>query len=184
MGRIIRLTESDLARIVKRVITEEEMAQEDKVEAAKDALSDILSPNEMKFLKQKFQEDGKEGFKDEVVAAVKDVKGAESGELSEEDMGDMSEDEHKLRSIVHKIINKGSLLAMAGVVPAMMFVGGPTAIGLGIAALLGMTLKDASFWKRGGYDKFKTGHHYDAQSKAEKEMMKENYRRKLNRRRY
>ena len=183
MKKIIRLTENDLTRIVKRVIKEEEMAQEEKVEAAKEAISDILNPSEIEFLKQKFQEDGKEGFKDEVVAAVKDVKGAESGELSEEDMGNMSEDEYKLRSIVHKIIKKGSVLAMAGVVPAMMFVGGPAAIGLGIAALLGMTLKDAAFYKRGGYDKFKTGHNYSAQDRAEKEMnMKENYRRNYRRR--
>jgi hypothetical protein len=183
MKKIVRLNESDLVNIVKRVITEEEMAQEEKVEAAKDAISDILNSSEIEFLKQKFQEDGKEGFKDEVVAAVKDVKGAESGELSEEDMGNMSEDEYKLRSIIHKIIKKGSVLAMAGVVPAMMFVGGPAALGLGIAALLGMTLKDSAFYKRGGYDKFKTGHNYSDQDRAEKEMnMKENYRRNYRRR--
>ena len=184
MKKIIKLTESDLARIVKRVIREEESAKEEKVEMAKEVISDILKPSEIEFLKQKFEEEGKEGFKDEVVAAVKDVESVNNGELSEDDMGNMSEDEYKMRSIIHKIMQRAPVIAGLGIVPAAMFLGAPAAVGLGVASLLGMIFKDAALWKIGGHDKYQTGHHYRAQDRAEKEMMKENYRKKINRRRY
>ena len=68
-----RLDEREIFNRYKAEVKAAAMAQEEKVEAAKDAISDILNSSEIEFLKQKFQEDGKEGFKDEVVAAVKDV---------------------------------------------------------------------------------------------------------------
>lgn len=179
MAKVMKLTERDISRIVRRVIKEEnEAGESNKTEMAKEALKDILKPSELRFLQQKFQEEGKEGFKDEVVAAVEDVKASENGELSEEDMGGMSDDEFKLRSIIHKIINNGSVLALAGILPAAMMGAPAAAVGLGIASLVGMTLKDAAFWKRGGYDKYQTGHHYGVQNRGERETMRENYRRR------
>lgn len=173
MKKIIRLTEGDLSRIVKRVIREEE---EDKEQKTKEALNNILKPSEIEFLKQKFEEEGKQGFKHEVAAAVKDIKSDQEGELSEEDKLDMSEDEFKLRSIVDKIIKKSTVLAGLGIVPAAMFLGGPAAVAMGVTALVGVLFKDAAFWKRGG-------HHYDAQARSEKESLKERYMRN-HRRRY
>ena len=184
MKRIIRLTESDLTRIVKRVIREEETTKEEKTEEAKELLNDILKPSEIEFLKQKFEEEGKEGFKDEVVVAIEDVKSAEDGELSEEDTEDMSDDEYKLRSIIHKIMERGTGLAALGILPAAMMGAPAVAGGLGIAALVGMISKDAAFWKRGGSDKYQTGHHYGAQRKHERESMEESYRRKQYRKRH
>ena len=177
MAKIIKLTEGDLSRIVKRVIREEESDKEEKIEMAKEALSDILNSNELNFLKQKIEDEGKEEFKHEVVAAVKDVKSNEDGELSEEEMDSMSEDEYKLRSIIHKIMEKATVLSGIGIVPAAMFAGAPTAVGLGIASLLGVIFKDAAFWKRGG-------HHYDEQERSKRESMKESYKKRQYRRRY
>lgn len=177
MAKIIKLTESDLARIVKRVIREEKSTEESKKNKAKEALHKILKPSEIEFLKQKLEDEGKQGFKDEVVAAVKDIESDKKGELSEEDKSDMSEDEFKLRSIVNKIIKKGTVIAGLGIVPAAMFLGGPAAIAMGITALLGVIFKDAAFAKRGG-------HHYAAQDRAERKNVKESYRQRQYRRRY
>ena len=47
-----------------------------------------------------------------------------------------------------------------------MFVGGGAALALGIVAILGTTLKDSAFFKRKGYDKFQSGHHYGASDKS------------------
>jgi len=175
MARIIRLTEGDLSRIVKRVIREEKHEKDCKSEKAKEALHKILKPSEIEFLKQKFEDEGKEGFKDEVVAAVKDVKSDHKGELAEEDKENMSDDELKMRSIIHKLMQKGTALAALGILPAAMMGAPALAVGLGIASLIGMTMKDSAFWKRGG-------HHYDAQNKAERKRMEENYRRNYRRR--
>ena len=83
----------------------------------------------------------------------------------EEETG-MGDDEMKLRGILDKIIQNTTLMSALGVVPAMMFVGGGAALALGIVAILGTTLKDSAFFKRKGYDKFQSGHHYGASDKS------------------
>jgi hypothetical protein len=70
----------------------------------------------------------------------------------------MSQKEIKLRQILDKIINKGSLGSLAGVLPAAMSGHPGLALGLGVAAMVGAFSKDAAWWKSGG-------HNYGAQSK-------------------
>jgi hypothetical protein len=78
----------------------------------------------------------------------------------------MSETEMKLRGILDKIVQNTTLISALGIVPAAMFIGGGTALVAGIISMLGVTLKDSAFFKRGGYDKYKTGFHYKAADKS------------------
>lgn len=165
MKKVIKLTENDLMRIVKRVINENmeskiESNVEDNKEEAKDVIKQILTPDEIEFLGKLYQEEGERNFKQDIKQAAEDVKSMETGDLTEEEFDNMSDEEYKLRSIVDKIITKGSVIAALGIVPAAMFVSGGAAAGLGVAAFLGMLFKDAAWWKRGGYDKYQTGHNY------------------------
>jgi|688.fasta_scaffold439149_2 hypothetical protein len=146
MKKIVRLTESDLIKLVKRVVKESEGGEMDsKKEKAIEVIQDILKPSEIEFLKKEFKNLGKEGFKDEV-EYVMSVD--ESGELGEEE--EMSEKEYKLRHIIDKIITKGGVLSMLGVVPAAMFVSGGAAAALGVTALVAFLFKDAAFWDSKG----------------------------------
>jgi hypothetical protein len=70
----------------------------------------------------------------------------------------MSQSELKLRQILDKVIMRGALSSLAGIIPAAMMGHPGLAVGLGIAALAGTALKDAAWWK-------KNGHHYGAQGK-------------------
>jgi hypothetical protein len=144
----MKITLNELKQLVKNVINEEmgkmkmegeEMSKEEK---AMDVLQDILKPSEIEFLKKQYKMLGKSGLKDEVNSVI------ELSEMVEAD--ELSEDEFKLRNIINKIIKKGTVLSALGVVPAAMFVGGSAALGLGIASLAGMLLKDAAFWKKDG----------------------------------
>lgn len=162
MKKIIRLTESDLARIIRRTINEMDM-DSDANKSSEDvemALNQILTNNEIEFLKNHFESEGKQGFKMDVTNAVKDVKGER--ELHEED--EMSDDEYKLRNIVNKIIKKGTALAGLGIIPAAMFSGGSAALALGITSLVGLLLKDSAFWRKDG------GIHYKELRKSDKEV--------------
>jgi len=91
-------------------------------------------------------------------------------EIADTDINEaeMSDQEFKVRSIIHKLIEKGTIASIAGVVPAMMSGYPFLALGLGIMSLSGGALKDAAWWKRKGYDKYQSGHHYGAQSRNEK----------------
>lgn len=148
MKKVIRLTENDLTRIVKRVINEMETPSESNKspKEVERALSKFLNNDEIEFLKNHYEEQGKEGFKTDVKNAVKDING--ETELYEED--DMSEEEFKLRDIINKIIKRGSGLAAIGVIPAAMFVSGSAGLALGITALVGLLIKDSAFWNKDG----------------------------------
>lgn len=121
---------------------------EDKQEKAVEVLKDILKPSEIEFLKNEYEMLGKEGLADEVVDVIEKD---EEGELTEE----MSEREYKLRNIINKIIKKGTAIAGLGIVPAAMFASGGLALGLGIASLAGVLLKDAAFWNSKGEINYK-----------------------------
>lgn len=162
MKRIIRLTESDLKRIVRRVIKESEMNSEVDIspDDAKMALNKILDRDEIEFLKNHFESQGKQGFKMDVKNAIQNIEGGD--ELYEEE--DMDEDEYKLRDIVNKIIKKGGSLAALGVIPAAMLAGPAAGVALGITSLVAMLFKDSAFWKKGG------GIHRKELEKSDKEM--------------
>ena len=186
MKRTIRLTESELINLVKRIIKEDEeqwMADSQEMEGesdfskmdletAKEELKNTISRSEMKFLSDLMKHEGKDELEDmlmDVVSQMKDSNYSEVDEMMYEDFEKqygMSETEMKLRGILDKIVQNTTLIAALGIVPAAMFIGGGTALVAGIISMLGVTLKDSAFFKKGGYDKYKTGFHYKAADKS------------------
>jgi hypothetical protein len=118
-------------------------------------MQSTLTDNEVAFLKMLYKEEGKEAFANAISAVEGTVK---EGEVPANGDFGMSQKEIKLRQILDKIINKGSLGSLAGVLPAAMSGHPGLALGLGVAAMVGAFSKDAAWWKSGG-------HNYGAQSK-------------------
>ena len=192
MKKTIRLSEPEHINLVRRIIKEDEdqwaadsREMEDEsdfskmdLERAKEELKNTISPSEMRFLRDLVKYEGEDEVKDMLMNVLSqmedkdetiDVDYEEVDEMLYEDFENeygMSEDEMKLRRILDKIVQNTTLLSALGVVPAMMFVGGGAALALGIVAIAGVTLKDSAFFKRKGYDKFGTGHHYHASDKS------------------
>ena len=192
MKKTIRLTESELINLVRRIIKEDEdqwVADSQEMEGdtdfskmdletAKEELRHTISPSEMRFLRDLMKYEGQDELKDmlmDVLLQMEDDEvtvDADYEEVDEmmyegfENENGMGDDEMKLRGILDKIIQNTTLMSALGVVPAMMFVGGGAALALGIVAVLGTTLKDSAFFKRKGYDKFQSGHHYGASDKS------------------
>jgi hypothetical protein len=173
MKKIIRLTESDLARIVRRVIKENE---EDWIDQANDMESDAefskmeleqsskeateqLSPEEQDMLRDFIESNGIESLQSIVKDSLESV-------LTEEDENEMGDTEYEIRSIIDKIIGYSSVGAALAIVPAAMFISGGIAAALGVYALASNTLRDAAWFKRKGYDKYQSGHHYGKSDKS------------------
>jgi hypothetical protein len=123
-------------------------------EKVADKIESILSPEEVNFLVQAYQQGGKEMVAN---ALNQSVNEGLPEPPAEGDYG-MSQSELKLRQILEKVIMRGALSSLAGIIPAAMMGHPGLAVGLGIAALAGTALKDAAWWK-------KNGHHYGAQGK-------------------
>jgi hypothetical protein len=187
MGRIIRLTERDLTRLVKRIIKENEESWSDDsfdmegdsdfskmdLETAKEELKNTISPSDIKFLNDLMRREGKDELEDMLINTLSQIEGDTEDDFEEVNMLEdfekkygMSEKEMKLRGILDKIVQNTSLIAALGIVPAAMFIGGGAALAAGIISMLGVTLKDSAFFKRGGYDKYQSGHNYKASDKS------------------
>ena len=187
MKRIVRLTESDLTRLVKRIIKENEESWSDDsfdmegdsdfskmdLETAKEELKNTISPSDIKFLNDLMRREGKDELEDMLINTLSQIEGDNEDDFEEVNMLEdfekkygMSEKEMKLRGILDKIVQNTSLIAALGIVPAAMFIGGGAALAAGIISMLGVTLKDSAFFKRGGYDKYQSGHNYKASDKS------------------
>ena len=187
MGRIIRLTERDLTRLVKRIIKENEESWSDDsfdmegdsdfskmdLETAKEELKNTISPSDIKFLNDLMRREGKDELEDMLINTLSQIEGDTEDDFEQVNMLEdfekkygMSEKEMKLRGILDKIVQNTSLIAALGIVPAAMFIGGGAALAAGIISMLGVTLKDSAFFKRGGYDKYQSGHNYKASDKS------------------
>jgi hypothetical protein len=187
MGRIIRLTERDLTRLVKRIIKENEESWSDDsfdmegdsdfskmdLETAKEELKNTISPSDIKFLNDLMRREGKDELEDMLINTLSQIEGDNEDDFEEVNMLEdfekkygMSEKEMKLRGILDKIVQNTSLIAALGIVPAAMFISGGAALAAGIISMLGVTLKDSAFFKRGGYDKYQSGHNYKASDKS------------------
>ena len=143
--------------------------ESEETEAAKeiaDEIKDVLSPEEIEFLKQTYSKGGKEVVAKAIEKTVKE--GLSEAEPPSQGEFGMSQNEIKLRQIIDKIIKGGALAAAAGIIPAAIAASPAVAIGLGIAALTGVIAKDAAWWKKGS-------HQYKAQDKyGVKETVNEN----------
>ena len=136
-------------------IYEEEISGEENVgELVADKIQDVLSSDEVNVLVQAYQKGGKEMVAN---ALSQSVNEGLPEPPAEGDYG-MSQGELKLRQILDKLIMRGALGSLAGIIPAAMMGHPALAVGLGIAALAGTALKDAAWWKN-------NGHHYGAQDK-------------------
>jgi hypothetical protein len=187
MGRIIRLTERDLTRLVKRIIKENEESWSDDsfdmegdsdfskmdLETAKEELKNTISPSDIRFLNDLMRREGKDELEDMLINTLSQIEGDNEDDFEEVNMLEdfekkygMSEKEMKLRGILDKIVQNTSLIAALGIVPAAMFISGGAALAAGIISMLGVTLKDSAFFKRGGYDKYQSGHNYKASDKS------------------
>jgi len=187
MKRIVRLTESDLTRLVKRIIKENEESWSDDsfdmegdsdfskmdLETAKEELKNTISPSDIKFLNDLMRREGKDELEDMLINTLSQIEGDNEDDFEEVNMLEdfekkygMSEKEMKLRGTLDKIVQNTSLIAALGIVPAAMFIGGGAALAAGIISMLGVTLKDSAFFKRGGYDKYQSGHNYKASDKS------------------
>jgi hypothetical protein len=183
MKRTIRLTESELINLVKRIIKEDEeqwMSDSQEMEGesdfskmdletAKEELKDTISSSEMRFLTNLMKRDELEDMLMDVIPQMEDDDYEELDEMMYEDFKKeygMSETEMKLRGILDKIVQNTSLIAALGIVPAAMFISGGAALVAGIISMLGVTLKDSAFFKRSGYDKYQSGHNYKASDKS------------------
>ena len=179
MKKIIRLTESDLTRIVKRVIKEDEeqrvAVQLEKIPQAKEAsenVEEVLSPEEQEYLKDYIEKNKKqflEIVKDRVeIAKQKEESYGEYSEAEEEDEEEyegeveepdyegefqkevgMSRQEFDVRKLIDKVIGYGGVISGLGIVPAAMAIGGGAAAALGLSGIALYMLKDAAWYQRG-----------------------------------
>ena len=103
MGKVIRLTESDLTNIVKRVIRENE---EQKVESEiKQEIIQTLSNDDLLFLGKLYNKLGKEGFEDTVEDEIESQFSEEVNETTSYSKGNFKVANEEERKRLQKIIS-------------------------------------------------------------------------------
>jgi len=186
MKKIIRLTENDLARIVRRVIKENEEEWIDqsqdmegesdfsRMELEKKALKqaekavNILSDDEKDFLTTYLNSVDASDFQDLVIDEIENMGVGAITEEEKDDLG-MSEDEYQVRKIIDKVIRRVTVISILSVVPAAMFISGGVAVALGVTSLATMLLKDVAWWNPKGYDKNQSSIYHRAANRARRE---------------
>lgn len=186
MKKIIRLTENDLSRIVRRVIKENEEdwissssemdleSDYSKVELEKMALeqaedsTNSLSKEEMEILNNFINSVSPEEFTELIEDEINNLGLGPITEDEKEDLG-MSDEEYQVRTIIDKVIRGTAAVAGLAIVPAAMFVGAGVAVALGVTAMATMLLKDVAWWRPQGYDKHKSSVYHRAADKARRE---------------
>lgn len=200
MKKVIRLTESELVKLVKKVIKEEEeqeaISQIENNPTASDAAESVesLSQEEQEYLAN-FIKRNPDGFKKLV---QKELKSQQSNKLTEEDDDEkempmkksfedeygMSRKEFDIRKLIQKIVGYTAVGAGLATLPAAALISGGVAAGLGVTALVGYLLKDAAFYQKNdrfqyGSGQQKGGINYKASDLADYEdSMTESYIRK------
>jgi hypothetical protein len=105
-------------------------------EKVADEIMNVLSPEEVEFLADYYNEEGREAVANQIASVEEEA---------------MNPNEIKARKIIDKLIKYGVAASALAIVPAMM-AGAPfAALGLGIAALAGTAMKDAAWWKLQGH---------------------------------
>jgi len=112
------------------------------------------------------QEELRDFIESQGMGALQDLIKASLVSRVSESEEEMSDREYRIRRIVDKVITYSSVGSALAIVPAAMFIGAGVAAGLGVYALVSNTLRDAAWFKRGGYDKYKTGHHYERSDRS------------------
>jgi len=186
MKKIIRLTESELTRLIKRIVKENEeewvdMAQDmegesdfSRMELEKKALKqaekavNILSDDEKDFLTTYLNSVDASDFQDLVIDEIENMGVGAITEEEKDDLG-MSEDEYQVRKIIDKVISRVTVISILSVVPAAMFISGGVAAALGVTSLATMLLKDVAWWNPKGYDKNQSSIYHRAANRARRE---------------
>jgi hypothetical protein len=149
MKKIIRLTESDLTRIVKRVITEQENAdaankvekviETPKIENKLEGIISNMSERDIEKLKRTLDELGIDKYSsaEEVHDKVKEVSGDEiNSEMFEEE--EYKNPKEKVAEILHAI-GSGNISAWGGVPTAILIGGAIGSVATGFAISWGVT---------------------------------------------
>ena len=127
MAKVIRLTEADLYRIVKRVITESGMAAEQGLsQEQKEMIKSSLNRSDLRVLKMMLKKYGETKLKDMMIDVANEIVSGSKGTMApsrpdtddseqmasmneEEDMNDeeVKEDKYKLSQILQKVFIGG-----------------------------------------------------------------------------
>ena len=133
-------------------------ATEQEVTITAQSAAEELSPREKEILADYLQSDPA-GFEELVSLELE-------GESFGANPSEMSDQEFRVRSIIDKIITRIGPVAGLAIVPAAMFISGGVALALGITAVAAYILKDAAWYKSGGYDRYQSGHYYRESDRA------------------
>jgi hypothetical protein len=155
----VTLSENEMA--IEKMLSEADEVQAVKQAADEvaDEIKDVLSPDEIEFLKSTYHKRGKEMVANAISSELNESIYENTPVPPSEGEFGMSQDEIKLRQIIDKLIKPGAVTSFFATIPAMMSGHPWLALGLGIASLAGVTLKDYAWWSR------KEGHNYKAQDK-------------------
>jgi len=133
MAKVIRLTESDLYRIVRRVMTESGMAAEQGLsQEQKEMINDSLSRSDLRVLKMMLEKYGKSQLKDMMIDVLNDLTSGggfgvekpgrpsvddteQMSSMNEDEDMDYEKDKDKLKIILGKVITSGIIASFVAI---------------------------------------------------------------------